>query len=142
MPDLNDIAASANVQAYLALVRRVPLRPIRSDADLDVAVATIDALLDRDDLNTGEQDYLDVLSDLVHRYEHEEHPMPPLSDAEMLKHLLEARGISQTQLAQSTDIAESTISAVLSGKRDLSRRHISKLSRYFGVEPNVFSFAE
>jgi len=33
---------------YLELVRQVPLRPIRSEAELDRAIAMIDALLDQD----------------------------------------------------------------------------------------------
>lgn len=125
---------------YLELVRRVPLRPIRSDEELDRAVEMIDALLDRESLNQDEQDYLDVLSDLVERYETEEHPIAPVSDAEMLRHLLEAKGASQADLARETGTAESTISEILSGKRNLSRAHIGKVSRYFHVEPGVFDF--
>ena len=66
---------------YLELILEFPLRPIRSDAELDRAVKMIDSLVDKDKLSAGEQDYLDVLSDLVEKYEAEEHPMAPLSDA-------------------------------------------------------------
>jgi len=52
---------------YLSLIRPFPLRPIRSDGELDAAVEVIDSLLDRDDLNGEEADYLDVLGDLVER---------------------------------------------------------------------------
>ena len=44
----------------------------------------------------------------------------------------------QIHLAQETEIANSTISAVLSGKRDLTRRQVAKLSVYFHVDPGVF----
>src|SRR5258708_40321047 len=76
---------------YLDLVRRFPLRPLRSDADLDAAVAVIDALIDRPKLTAPEQDYLDVLSDLVAAYEAEAVPMRPVGDAELLRFLLEHR---------------------------------------------------
>ncbi len=125
---------------YLELVRRVPLRPIRTEDDLERAIAMIDSLIDRDALNQDEQDYLDVLSDLVERYESEEHPIAPVSDAEMLGHLIEAKGVSQVEAARATGIAESTVSEVLAGKRALSRRHIARLARYFHVAPGVFSF--
>src|SRR5262245_11489151 len=125
--------------AYLELIFQVPLRPIRSDTELDRAIAMVDSLIDRDDLGQDEQDYLDVLSDIVERYESEEHPIAPVSDAEMLGHLIEAKGVTQADVARGTGIAESTISEVLAGKRTLSRTHISKLSRYFHVEPGVFS---
>ena len=127
---------------YLELVRRFPLRPLRSDADLDAAVAVIDSLLDQDDLSPPEQDYLDVLSDLVEAYEDEHVPIEPVGDADMLRFLIESKGVTQSQLATEVGIAESTISEVLSGKRKLNRGQIGKLARYFHVEPGVFVFAE
>jgi HTH-type transcriptional regulator/antitoxin HigA len=125
---------------YLELIRRFPLRPIRSDEELDRAIAVVDGLLDRTDLNQDERDYLDVLSDLIERYESEAYPVPPASDAEVLAHLIEARGTTQAQVARETKLAESTISEVLAGKRELNRTHIGQLARYFGVGPAVFSF--
>jgi len=123
---------------YFALARMFPLRPIRSEDALDRAIAMVDSLLDRESLSAAESDYLEVLSDIVRRYESEEHPLPSVSDAELVRHLIEARAITQAQLAAETAIAESTISAVLSGKRMLSRKHVATLARYFKVNPAVF----
>jgi HTH-type transcriptional regulator / antitoxin HigA len=123
---------------YLDLVRRFPLRPLRSDADLDAAIAVIDELLDHADLTDPEQDYLDVLSDLVDAYEDEHIPIAPVGDADMLRFLIENKDVTQSQLAAEAGIAESTISEVLSGKRKLNRTQIGKLARYFHVEPGVF----
>ena len=66
--------------------------------------------------------------------------MPPVSDAEMLRHLVEAKGITQTEVSRATGIADSTISEVLKGKRSLNRSHIGKLAKYFNVSPDVFAF--
>jgi HTH-type transcriptional regulator/antitoxin HigA len=124
---------------YLELVRRFPLRPIRSDKELDRASEMIDALLVRPSpLAPLERDYLEVLSDLVERYEDSHHPMPEASGADVLRHLMEARGVTQSQVAAATGIVNSTISAVLSGKRRLSVPHIEKLSAYFHVGPGAF----
>jgi HTH-type transcriptional regulator/antitoxin HigA len=125
---------------YFALVRRFPLRHLRSDRELDQAVEVIDALLDKDRLTAGEQEYLDVLSDLVERYENEAHPMEPVSDASLLRHLIEAKEVSQADVAKATGIDESTLSLVLRGKRTLSRGHIGPLARYFGLSPAAFTF--
>jgi HTH-type transcriptional regulator/antitoxin HigA len=122
---------------YLELVRRFPLRPIRSDAELDAAIAVIDGLLDRD-LSPPEQDYLDVLGDLVEAYEDEQIPMESVSDADMLRYLIEIKDVTQAQAAAGAGIAESTISEVLTGKRKLNRSQIGKLARYFRVEPGAF----
>jgi HTH-type transcriptional regulator/antitoxin HigA len=125
---------------YLELVRQFPLRPIRSDKKLDEAVRMVDSLLDRRDLAPEEKDYLEVLGDLVEQYEGDAHPMPPVPDAEMLRHLIDAKGVSQTEVSKATGIADSTISEVLKGKRCLNRNHIGKLARYFNVSPDVFAF--
>ena len=53
------------------------------------------SLLVRGNLTPGEQDYLDVLTDIVERYEDETHPMPEVSDAAMLRHLIDASGVTQ-----------------------------------------------
>jgi len=125
---------------YFELVRQFPLRPIRSDAELDEAAGMVDSLLARRDLAPEEEDYLDVLGDLIERYESEAHPMAPVSDAAMLRHLIDAKGVSQTELSKASGIADSTISEVLKGKRSLNRGHIGKLAQYFGVSPDVFAF--
>jgi HTH-type transcriptional regulator / antitoxin HigA len=125
---------------YLELVQRFPLRRIHSDAELDEAIAIIDELVTRDDLAPGENDYLDVLSDLVYKYETDEHPIPPASDAEVLRYLMDSHNLNQVQLAAATGIPVSSISEVLSGKRGLSRHNIGVLSRHFHVSPAVFSF--
>ena len=46
--------------------------------------------------------------------------------------------MAQSELAERSEIAESTISEVLAGKRQLSRRHIAALSRVFLVSPAAF----
>jgi HTH-type transcriptional regulator/antitoxin HigA len=56
----------------------------------------------------------------------------------MLRHLIEAHDITQARVSEETGIAESTISAILSGKRGLSRNHVVALARYFKVSPAVF----
>jgi len=123
---------------YLDLVRQFPLRPLRTDADLDAAVTVIDALIDRSRITAAEQDYLDVLSDLVEAYEDETIPMRPVGDAELLRFLVEQKSVTQAEAASGAGIAESTISAVLGGKRKLNRTQIANLARYFHVEPGVF----
>jgi HTH-type transcriptional regulator/antitoxin HigA len=123
---------------YLELIQRAPLRPIRSEEELDRAIAMIDELLDQAGRDSDEDDYLDVLSDLVEKYEDEHHAMPPVSGAELLRFLIENQETTQAQVATATGIAESTISEVLTGKRELNRKHIEALARHFQVSPAVF----
>jgi HTH-type transcriptional regulator / antitoxin HigA len=135
----SDTARSPNVgDRYFELIKRFPLRLIRSDAELDRAIAVVDSLIDRDSLVSDEDDYLDVLGDLVEKYESENHPMPSVSDAEMLRHLIETRETTQAKVSAETGIAVSTISEILAGKRGLNRKHIEALARHFRVSHSVF----
>ena len=127
---------------YMELICKFPLRPIRSDADLDAATEMIHHLIDQPKLTRPELDYLDVLDYLVETYEDAAYPMGPVSDAAMLRSLIESKGVSQSQVAIDTGIAESTISEILAGKRKLNRGQIGKLARYFHVDPGVFTFGE
>ena len=131
--------ASALTANYLALIRRFPLRPIRSEGELDRAIAVVNGLLDRERLTAPEEDYLDVLSDLVERYEDKHHAIGDnVSEAAMLRFMIDQKGVRQTEVARATGIAESTISAVLSDKRKLTRSHLNKLASYFHVSPTLF----
>lgn len=123
---------------YLALIRRFPLRPIRAAAELDAAVAIVDELIDRDALSPPEQDYLDVLGDLVEAYEAVAVPVRPVGDAPLLRFLIQQKRVTQAGVATGTGVPESVISEILSGKRTLNRTQIGKLARFFHVEPGVF----
>ena len=62
-----------------------------------------------------------MLSDLVEAFENEMEPMRPVGDADLLRFLIEQKGVTQTAVAESLAIAESTVSEVLAGKRKLNR---------------------
>ncbi|MGH7137435.1 MAG: helix-turn-helix domain-containing protein [Pirellulales bacterium] len=125
---------------YLELVREFPLASIKSDQHLAAAQTTMDGLLAQGRLGQAELTYLDALSDLVAAYEDEHHAIPPASDADMLRHLMEAKGLSQTPLSRDTRIAKSTVSEILGGKRPFSSRSmIRKLADYFEVDVSVLA---
>jgi HTH-type transcriptional regulator / antitoxin HigA len=83
--------------------------------------------------------YLDALSDLVAAYEDEHYAIEPASDAEMLRHLMEAKVVTQAQLSRDTTIPKSTISEILAGKKHLSRQLIRKFADYFRVDASVLA---
>jgi HTH-type transcriptional regulator/antitoxin HigA len=126
------------LDGYLELVRRLPLRPIRNEKELDRAIAMIESLVDRDRLSPAEEDYLDVLGNLVERYEDQAHPIPAVSEEEMLRYLIDQRDVTQAEVARATGVRESRISEVLSGKRKLTKTQITQLAGYFRVSPAVF----
>jgi HTH-type transcriptional regulator/antitoxin HigA len=125
---------------YLALVRKFPLRPIRSEEENEAALAMLESLGDRQRervLSPEEHDYITVLAKLIEEYEDTRYPRGPVSGAAMLAHLIESRGITPAQLAAETGLAESTISQLLRGKRKLSRQLTATFAKYFRVEPTL-----
>jgi HTH-type transcriptional regulator/antitoxin HigA len=125
--------------SYLELILAFPLASIRSDEHLDAAQQVMDRLLAKSKLDLGVMLYLDALSDLVAAYEDEHHAIAPASDADMLRHLLEAKGVNQADLHRASGISKSTISEVLAGKKPFSRQMIRKLAEYFKVDVAVLA---
>jgi len=123
--------------SYLELVLAFPLASIKSDEHLEEAQQTMDRLLAQGNLDDGEDLYLDALSDLVAAYEDEHCAIEPASDADLLRHLMETKGITQTQLHRDTGIAKSTISEILAGKKPFSRQTIRVLAECFHVDVSV-----
>jgi HTH-type transcriptional regulator / antitoxin HigA len=140
LPSYRPFGLKARVRdSYLELVEAFPLASIRSDAHLAAAQRVVDRLLAKGELDAGEETYLDALSDSIGTYEDEHYPIEPASDADMLRHLLEAKGIKPAQLSRDTLIPKSTISEVLAGKKPFSRRIIRKLADYFNVDTSVLA---
>ena len=125
--------------AYLELVLAFPLTSIQSEDHLQAAQEAMDRLLAAGDLEDGAMLYLDALSDLVAAYEDDHHPITPASDADMLRHLLEAKSVSQAELHRETGLAKSTISEVLAGKKAFSRQMIRRLADFFKVDISVLT---
>lgn len=124
---------------YLDQVKAFPLTSIKNEKHLRNAQKVLDALLAQPRLTKGELEYVDALSDLVLIYENVHHAIPTPSDAVLLRHLLEARGITPAELHRQTGVANSTLSAILAGKRGFAKDTISKLATYFKVGKGLFA---
>ena len=123
---------------YLELIRAFPLRPIRSEAELDRAEAMLHQLLDAQSLSAPEQDYLEILGNLIDEYESKAHSIEPLPPNQMLAMSIESKGVTQTEVSRATGIPVSTISELIAQKREFNPAHIEKLCAYFGLDPKAF----
>jgi HTH-type transcriptional regulator / antitoxin HigA len=130
---------SKDRDSYLELVLKFPLCSIRSDEHLAAAQKVIDRLLSSGRLDEGTETYLHALSDLVALYEDAHHPIEPASDADMLRHLLDSKCVTQSQLSQEAGIAKSSISEVLAGRKPFSRGMIRKLADYFKIDVSLLT---
>src|SRR5438445_4543429 len=87
---------------YHELIEEFPLRPLRSKTAYKRAMAAAGRLAVRDEksLTTDERDYLETLSLLIESYEnqHERIDLSRLQPADVLKHLMEERDMTVSQL--------------------------------------------
>lgn len=126
-------------QEYARLLSKALPVKIRTEAEYDRLNATIRELVDRDEerLSPEEERLVDLLSDLIQQYDEEHYPIKDLPPHEMLRSLMDDNGLGHQdiwQLFGSQDIA----SAVLKGKRAISRAQAKKLGDFFKIDPEVF----
>jgi HTH-type transcriptional regulator/antitoxin HigA len=119
------------------MIRRGAPRLIRNDAELAEYTQALFDLTAKADPSPDEEEAIELMTLLVERYESARFPVPEAEPADVLRALLEWNGLSQRDIAPELG-GECTVSLVLSGKRQLSRDHIARLSRRFNVAPAVF----
>ncbi len=119
------------------LVDFLPLTSIKNDEHLAYASNVVDELISMD-RDAGQDEYLDALTDLIEAYEDANVEIEGSTPQEMLAHLIAARGLTQTALANHSGVSKSTISEILSGKDRLSKRIAFKLANFFSVSPVLF----
>lgn len=122
---------------YHALVKKHPLKLIRSEAELNEAAELLDALLSRE-LTQDERDYLDVLTELVHHYESAHIEIPKSTPAELVALMADQHGLTQAELAERLGVSEALVSAIINGKREISRSMLHKFADVFHVSPATF----
>ena len=109
----------------------VAVRPIRSEKDLDAALARIDQIFHAAP-GSAEADELDVLATLVRAYESEHHPILPPDPVDMLEFWMDQKGMTRADLVPYLG-AQSRVSEVLSRKRKLTLGMIRKLHSGLGI---------
>lgn len=114
------------------------LRPIHNKAGHERMTLLMNALLDvaGDDEEHPLSGLLELVGDLVWRYEQEHHAIEAAEPREVLRFLMEARNLKQEDL--SPIVPQSNLSAILSGKRKISATLAGKLGRFFDVNPAAF----
>jgi len=112
-------------------------RVITSEAQYDQYVSALLELERQRKLTAAERNFAELLTLLIETYEEKHHPIRSSTPLEILQELMAANDLRQKDLAPLLG-SESIVSEVLSGKRELNKRHIEKLSRRFKVSPEVF----
>ena len=125
-------------KTYEALCREHLPRPIHDKVELENATEIVDFLAGHD-LNADQEDYLDLLSDLVAEYEEEHFPIKTKAGGlKALAFLLEENSLNATDLSRILGSERTLGAKILRGKRNLTVDHMKNLGRRFAVEPGLF----
>lgn len=109
------------------------VRPIRTEADYDEALAEIEQYFDNEPARgSPEADRFDVLAALIAAYENERWPIEPPAAVDAIRMVMEIRGYTQADLAALLG-SRSRASEILSGKRKLTMDQARKLHKEWQV---------
>ncbi|CAM5610367.1 antitoxin component HigA of HigAB toxin-antitoxin module [Aquamicrobium terrae] len=111
------------------------LKPIRTEADYDAALAEVERLWGAKS-GTPEGDRLDVLATLIEVYEEKHHPMDPPDPIEAIRFRMEQQGLTRRDLEPMIG-PRNRVADVLNRKRGLSIEMIRQLHDHLGISAEV-----
>jgi HTH-type transcriptional regulator / antitoxin HigA len=132
------MSALTTTPAYAALLKKTPPKVIRTENENEAYIEVLRALDRRSKLLTAaEREFADLLTLLIEDFEERHYSIPRAKAHEVVRFLLDEHRLRQKDLL---DIfgAPSIVSEILSGKRELTKDHIRRLSARFHVSPEVF----
>jgi HTH-type transcriptional regulator / antitoxin HigA len=124
--------------AWDAFQKTSGVRHIQNDKDYEETTSLADALLEEgaiQDTHPHHSLFL-VLSDLIYAYDQRHYARAAVRGVDMLRFLMERHSLKQSDLPEIG--AQSVVSDILSGKRELTVNHIRGLSKRFSVSPAAF----
>ncbi|WP_293932090.1 type II toxin-antitoxin system HigA family antitoxin [Iodobacter sp.] len=133
VPAPNDI-----LRAWTPFKQLLGITSVHCEADYARVSAIVDSLLDEigDDETHPLADVLDYLADQMKAYEDECVFIPEAEPHEVLRFLMEEHSLKQDDLEDCAP--QSRISAILNGKRAISKDIAKKLASHFHVHADVF----
>ncbi|BAQ43714.1 MULTISPECIES: helix-turn-helix domain-containing protein [Methylobacterium] len=123
---------------FAVITRKIPLHPIADDAQYEAAIEAMNGLIDAgagDDCHALAP-LLGLLGVFIADYEDAALPRPDVPPAEVVRLLMDQHGLKQGDLPEIG--SQGVVSELLSGKRELNRNQIARLSERFGVSPATF----
>ena len=109
---------------------------IKTEAEHKIAVTRAMEIFHAEP-DTPEDDELGVLLILIKDFEDKNYPMPELDALEVIKIKMEEMGMKNKDLEPIIG-SKGHVSAILSGKREITLKMAQKLKNFFGIPAEVF----
>jgi HTH-type transcriptional regulator / antitoxin HigA len=123
---------------YSELLTKFPPKVIRTEKENEKYTEILYDLDRRSkSLTRAEKELADLLTLLIEDFEHKRYELPQTGPLGVLRFLMEQHDLKQKDLADVFG-TPSIVSEVLSGKRELNKDQIKRLSERFHVSPELF----
>lgn len=129
--------AVGNKREYARLLVAMLPHVIHTEEENERYTADLGRLLSKRGRTADESRMIELLTLLIEDFEEKNYTLPAAAPLDVVHHLMESNGLRQIDLLDVFG-AESIISEVLKGKRNLAKSHIQKLSLRFNVSPELF----
>ncbi|YAF94285.1 MAG: type II toxin-antitoxin system HigA family antitoxin [Nodularia sp. CChRGM 3473] len=131
------MTAYFNTITYNQLLVEYQPKVITTEAECDRALEATEKLM-ADKARTPEKTaILQLLITLIEEFETKQYPIESSSPQAILEHLMDARGIKQSDLVGIIG-SKGVVSEVVNGKRELSKAQAKALGEFFHVSPALF----
>lgn len=127
-------------ESYSALLSRYLPLPIRTKEDNERAILQIEALCHQDLLTDAEENLLELLVQLIERFEEKHYAFPAHMQStplDMLLFLMEGNNLRQVDLVGIIG-SKGVVSEVVNGKRGISKKMAVALGERLNVSPGLF----
>lgn len=123
---------------YSTLLRKFPPKVIRTESENQKYTEILYDLDQRSKaLTPAEKELADLLTLLIDDFEEKQYRLPRSGPLDALRFLMDQHGLKQKDLVGVFG-TPSIVSEVLSGKRELNKDQIKRLSERFHVSPELF----
>jgi HTH-type transcriptional regulator / antitoxin HigA len=124
-------------EKYGALLADTQPQLITTEEENDRALSIVEALLAKEDLSIEEDRILDLLVELIEKFEKGNYSLGETAPLSILLHLIEAKDLRQADLVGIIG-SRGVVSEVFNGKRQISRSQAIALGAFFRVDPSLF----
>ena len=111
---------------------------IETEEENERMLAIAERLMEKGEAMSAEEEaLLRLLSTLIQDFEERFYTPGEVTPLEMLRHLMDARGLKQTDLTEVFG-SKGVASEVFNGKRGISKAQAKRLAEFFGVSAEFF----
>ena len=130
-----------DAQFYTELLVRYQPKPITTEAENDNAIALAKELEHYSGRSLEEETFLELLITLIEKFETEHYPIPAGTTGSMLRHLMDARDLEETDLIPVLGTPEK-VAEILTGQRVIQLDEANRLAKFFHVDLDLLLISE